>query len=68
MLIYLSARPRRIGEAFYSQVANLLLVQREVDSYCYGYGSTHHWVVTHAEEAHHLNVSRNRRRTCELSV
>ena len=24
--------------------------------------------ITNTEEAHHLNVSRNRRRTCELSV
>ena len=30
--------------------------------------ATYHWVVTNTQEAHHLNVSRNRRRTCELSV
>ena len=46
----------------------LLLVQCEVDSYGDSHGSTYHWVVTNTQEAHHLNVSRNRRRTCELSV
>ena len=49
-----------IGEAFFIFACmRLLLVQGEVDSNGYGYGSTHHWVVTHTEEAHHLNVSRN---------
>ena len=46
----------------------LLLVQKQVGLYGYSYGSTHHWVVAHAQIAHHLNVSRYRRRTCELSV
>ena len=46
----------------------LLLVQSQVDSYGDSYSSTYHRVVTHTEEAHHLYVSRNRRRTCELSV
>ena len=31
-------------------------------------GSADHRVVAHAEEAHHLDVRRYRRRTCELSV
>lgn len=37
----------------------LLLVQCEVDSNGDSYRSTYHRVVTHAEEAHHLYVSRN---------
>ena len=37
----------------------LLLVHSQVQSYCYGYCCTYHWVVTHAKEAHHLYVSRN---------
>ena len=37
----------------------LLLVQSEVDSNGDSYSSTYHRVVTHAEEAHHLYVSRN---------
>ena len=45
-----------------------LLFHRLLDSNSYSNGSTYHWVVTHTEEAHHLNVSRNRRRTCKLSV
>ena len=43
-----------------------------VECKCYVHSTcncaTYHWVVTNAEEAHHLNVSRNRRRTCKLSV
>jgi len=31
-------------------------------------GHTNHRVVTGAQKAHHLNVSRNRRRTCKLSI
>ncbi len=49
-------------------VSLLLLVQRQVDGYGDGNGSTYHGVVTDTQEAHHLNVSRNRRGTCELSV
>ena len=37
----------------------LLLVQGEVDGNSYRYGSTHHRVVTHTQEAHHLNVGRH---------
>lgn len=37
----------------------LLLVECEVDSNGDSYRSTYHRVVTHAEEAHHLYVSRN---------
>ena len=36
----------------------LLLVHSQVQSYCYGYCCTYHWVVTHAKEAHHLYVGR----------
>ena len=32
------------------------------------YGCADHRVVTHTDKTHHLNVSRNRRRTCKLSV
>ena len=46
----------------------LFLVQSEVNSHCDGHGSTHHGVVANTEESHHLNVCRNRRRTCELSI
>ena len=38
---------------------SLLFIQGEVDGDGYRYGSTYHRVVTHAEEAHHLYVSRN---------
>ena len=49
-----------IGEAFFIFACmRLLLVQGEVDSNSYRYSCTYHWVVTHTEEAHHLNVSRN---------
>ena len=37
----------------------LLLVDSEVDSYSDSNSSTYHRVVTHTEEAHHLNVGRN---------
>ena len=46
----------------------LLLVESQVDSYSDSYCCTYHWVVTNTQEAHHLYVSRNRRRTSELSV
>ena len=49
--------------AFHKKLLHCLL---DSNSYCNS--CTYHWVVTHTEEAHHLNVSRNRRRTCELSV
>ena len=42
-----------------SKSEELLLVQCEVDSNGDSYRSTYHRVVTHAEEAHHLYVSRN---------
>ena len=45
-----------------------LLVQSESNVNGASYSTANHRVVTHTEEAHHLNVSRNRRRTCELSV
>ena len=34
----------------------------------HGNGHTDHGVVTCAQEAHHLNVGRNGRRTCELCI
>ena len=37
----------------------LLLVEGEVDSNGDSHCCTYHRVVTHTEEAHHLNVSRN---------
>ena len=33
-----------------------ILVHCLLDSYCNSYGCTHHRVVTHTEEAHHLDV------------
>ena len=57
-----------LGAAIFLIAINLFLVQGEVDSYGDSHGSTHHRVVTNTQEAHHLDVSRNRRRTCELSV
>ena len=45
-----------------------LLAKSQRYVYSASYCTTYHWVVTDTEEAHHLNVSRNRRRTCELSV
>ena len=47
---------------------NGLLAQCQCYVYSASYCTTYHWVVTDTEEAHHLNVSRYRRRTCELSV
>ena len=38
---------------------DLLLVQGEVNGHSHRNGSTHHRVVTHTEEAHHLYVSRH---------
>ena len=37
----------------------LLLVESQVDSYSDSHCCTYHWVVTNAQEAHHLYVSRN---------
>ena len=51
-----------------SKDSTLLLVQIEVSLYSTSYGATYHRVVADAEEAHHLNVSRNRAGTCKLSV
>ena len=39
-----------------------------LDSYCNSNCHTNHWVVSCADKTHHLNVCRNGRRTCELSV
>ena len=46
----------------------LLLVQSQVNLHGNADGGTHHRVVADAEEAHHLNVGGNARRTGELSV
>ena len=40
-------------------VSRLLLVQKKVCLNSNSYSSTYHRVVTHTEEAHHLNVCRN---------
>ena len=53
---------------FVTRQLNLLLVDSHVNGNGNSNGSTYHWVVTHAEEAHHLNVSRHRRRTSELGI
>ena len=39
-----------------------------LDAYSYSNGSAYHRVVTHTDQTHHLYVSRNGRRTCELCV
>ena len=38
------------------------------DAYCNSYGHTNHGVVSRADQAHHLNVSRYGRGSCELCV
>ena len=37
-----------------------LLIQCQRYIHSASYGATYHWVVTNTEEAHHLNVCRNR--------
>lgn len=37
----------------------LFLIERQVNVHGASYRATNHRVVTNAEEAHHLNVSRN---------
>ena len=39
-----------------------------LNTYCNSNCSTNHWVVTHSDQTHHLNVSRYGRGTCELCV
>ena len=53
---------------FVTRQLKLLLVDSHVNGNGNSNGSTYHWIVTHAEEAHHLNVSRHRRRTSELGI
>ena len=45
-----------------------LLVKTFIYSNCTSNCCANHRVVAHADKTHHLNVSRNRRRTCKLSV
>ena len=45
-----------------------LLIQRSSNVNGASNCTTYHWVVTDAEESHHLNVCWNWWRTCELSV
>ena len=45
-----------------------LLVKTFIYSNCTSNCSANHRVVAHADKTHHLNVSRNRRRTCKLSI
>ena len=40
-------------------IDNLRDLMSVLDSYCNSNSCTYHWVVTHAEEAHHLNVCWN---------
>ena len=47
---------------------NLLLIKCSSNVNSASNCTTNHRVVTDAEESHHLNVSWNRRRTCELCV
>ena len=42
---------------------NLLLIKCSSNVNGASYSTTYHWVVTDAEESHHLNVSWNRRQT-----
>ncbi len=49
----------RIYTLCYLFFNTLFLVESQVYSNGDSYSSTNHWVVTHAEEAHHLYVSRN---------
>ena len=46
----------------------LLLIQSKCYVHGASYGATYHWIITNTEEAHHLNVCRNGRRTSKLSV
>ena len=59
--------PKGGSKAYYLRML-LLFAHSFLYSYSYGYGHTNHRVVTSADEAHHVNVSRNGGRTCELSI
>ena len=47
---------------------HLLVFECFLNGHGHGDGSADHGVVAHADQAHHLNVCRHRRRTCKLSI
>ena len=55
---YIKKRPTLLGQPLFIYIGECRL-QSLCNCYSYCNGSTYHRVVTHSEEAHHLNVCRN---------
>ena len=58
----------RPNDLFFSLRSELACLSSFLNGNSRGNGHTDHRVVAGADETHHLNVSRNGRRTCELCI